>query len=220
MKLTHLVATLTFAIAAGCSIPAIAADHGNIDKVLGSAVVGSNEHYADISLVNGSIQMASDSSAKDISVVNGSVDIRDNVSVRSISTVNGGIETGSGLKVSGELSTVNGEIQLGEQSVIDGNIESVNGDITLKDSTTAGDISTVNGDISLNGATVVKGDVIFKQRNKRKSWFNFGSSNKPTLYIAADAVVEGQIILEQKVTLKLENPAMQAKVVERINDGR
>ena len=73
MKLSHLVATISIAIAATSFSSVYAASHGSIDKVLGSASVASNEHYSDISLVNGSLKMASNSSAESISLVNGSI---------------------------------------------------------------------------------------------------------------------------------------------------
>ncbi len=222
MKLSTLVAAVTLAVAAGCIVSPAFAD-GNqttIDKVLGSAVVGSNQHYGDISLVNGSVQMASNSSANDVSVVNGSVDIRDNVSINSGSTVNGSIETGSGLQVATNLETVNGKIRLGSKAQIGGNIDTVNGDITLDSGEVEQDISTVNGDITLTGNTVVKGDVIYKPRGKKKSFFGWRNDSKPSLHIGADVVVEGRILLQQEVELKLDNPAMQDKVVYDINDGR
>lgn len=168
----------------------------NIDKVMGSAVVGSGEQYGDISLVNGSVQMASNSSARTVSLVNGGIDIRDDVQIGSAETVNGAIEAGRNLQVTGSLSTVNG-------------------DITFNSAEVAQNISTVNGDIKLAGNTVIKGNVVFKKPGKKKTFFGWGNNDKPSLHIAAGAVVEGRIILEQPVELKLANPDMQAKVVER-----
>ena len=194
--------------------------YGDIDKVLGSASVESGQHYNDISVVNGSVKMASDSSANEISVVNGSIKMGENVSVHSASTVNGSIEADGGLKTAANLETVNGKIRPGGNAVIGGNVDTVNGDITLDSSEVAQDVSTVSGDISLNGTTVIKGDLVYKPRGKRKTFFGWGNDSKPTLHIGADAVVEGRIILQQQVTLQLDNPAMQDKVEYQINDGR
>jgi len=222
MKFVQYAAVAGLVLASGCFVSSVAAqsEYTHIDKVLGSASVGSGERYGDISLVNGSIQMASNSSANEVSVVNGSIDLRDNVSLYSASTVNGSIESGSGLKVATDLATVNGKIRPGSRAVIGGSIESVNGDITLDNSEVGKDISTVNGDISLSGNTVVKGDIVYKPRGKRKTFFGWGNDNKPTLHIGSNAVVEGRIILQQKVELQLDNPAMQDKVEYQINDGR
>lgn len=220
MKFNQIIAALPFIAASACFITVSASEHGSIDKVLGSAVVASNQHYANISLVNGSIQMASNSSAKDLSVVNGSIDIRDHVSVQSISTVNGSIETGAELRVAHDMATVNGRIRPGSNAVIGGNIDTTNGDIELNNSEVGKTVSTVNGDISLTGTSVVKGDLVFKPRGKRKSFFGWGNDYKPSLHIGKDATVEGSIILQQEVQLEILNPAMQDKVVLQFNDGR
>lgn len=217
MRLFSLATTLI--VTSLVASTALAAQ-SNIDKVMGSAVVGSNQHYGDISLVNGSVQLASDSSANDVSVVNGSIELRDNVRLNSASTLNGSIESGSNLQVAGNLETVNGAIRPGTAASIGGSIDTINGDITLDNSAVAQNISTVNGDISLTGSTVVKGDLVYKPRGKKKSFFGWSNTSKPRLHIAADAVVEGRILLQQEVELQLDNPAMQAKVVYDINDGR
>lgn len=210
------------ALLSGCFINVGASEQpgSNIDKVLGSASVGSKERYADISLVNGGVKMASDSSANNVSTVNGSIELRDNVKLHSASTVNGSIESGSGLQVTDDLSTVNGKILPGSNAVVGGNISTVNGDIVLDNSQAGSDVTTVNGDIKLTGNTVVKGDVVYKPRGKKKVFFGWSNDNKPTLYISADAVVEGKIILEQDVELQIDNPALQSKVERRFNDGR
>lgn len=224
MKTKTLILALSLTLAATTINQAGAETLGSIDKVFGSAHVASGQHYHDVSLVNGSIDMDSNSSANDVSVVNGSITLRDNVQLNNISTVNGDISAGKQLQVNGTISTVNGGISSEDGTVVDGDISTVNGDITLSGSTANASLYTVNGDISLHDHTVVKGDLIYKPRGKKSSWLFWlnddAPSNQPTLYIAANAVVEGQIILQQKVQLKLENPAMQEKVVYQINDGR
>jgi DUF4097 and DUF4098 domain-containing protein YvlB len=219
MKLSHLVAAVSISLAAG-SFTATAAEHGSIDKVLGSATVDSNQHYADISLVNGSLDMASNSSAKNVSLVNGSIELASHVSIDSASTVNGSISAGGNLSVQRDLTTVNGKIYPGVNAVIGGHVETVNGDIRLENSEVGKDITTVNGDITLDGNSVVKGDIVYKPRGKRRSLFSWGNNDKPVLRIAANATVEGNIVLQQEVELQLENTALQDKVIYQINDGR
>lgn len=219
-KLAFIIAvtTGTALLTAGS---AVAGNAQNIDKVHGSAEVSKGEQRGDISLVNGSITLNSNSSAKEVTSVNGGITIQDNVKLTSASTVNGSINAGNKLQVEGALDTVNGRISVGRNSTVGSDVTTVNGDITLTGSNIGRNITTVNGDIRLEGNTVVKGDVIFKERSSKKSWFNWsGKTDKRELYIAATATVEGQIILEQPVILHLENPAMQDKVVKRYNDGR
>lgn len=220
MKLSHLVATISIAVAASSFTSVYAAEHGSIDKVLGSAAVASNEHYSDISLVNGSLKMASNSSAKSVSLVNGSVKLAEHVSIESASTVNGSVSADANLKVQRDLTTVNGKIYPGSNAVIGGHVETVNGDIRLENSEVGKDVTTVNGDITLDGNSVVKGDIVYKPRGKRKGFFSWGNNEKPVLRIAANAVVEGKIVLQQEVELQLENAALQDKVIYQINDGR
>lgn len=220
MNISQLAAVIGIGLVIGSVTPVIAAQHGSIDKVMGSASVNSDEHYSDISLVNGSLTMASNSSAKNVSLVNGSIELGDNVQILSAATVNGSIETGTGLKVAGDLTTVNGRVEPGSQAVIDGSIATVNGDIELESGEVGKDISTVNGDITLTGNTRVKGDIVYKPRGKRKMFFGWINNEKPVLRIAANAVVEGNIILQQEVELQLENATLQEKVIYQINDGR
>jgi DUF4097 and DUF4098 domain-containing protein YvlB len=218
MKLIPLIATISLMLTSATMLNANAADLGDINKVNGSANVASDQHYADISMVNGRINMANNSSGKALTTVNGSINLADNVQLHSATTVNGKIVAGNGLKVATEVSTVNGRIQLGANADINGDISTVNGDITLIDGSVAGNITTLNGDISLKGNTVVQGDLIYKSRNQSKSWWSWRASsddNKPTLHIDKNAVVKGKIILEQSVNLKIDNPAMLAKVVDK-----
>lgn len=224
MKTKTFLLALGLTLAAAGIQQAAAETLGSIDKVFGSAHIASGQHYRDVSLVNGSIDMDSNSSAHDVSVVNGSIKLRDKVQLNNVSTVNGDIAAGKQLQVNGTISTVNGAISSGDGTVVAGDISTVNGSVTLTGSTANANLYTVNGDISLHDDTVIKGDLIYKPRGKKSSWLFWlnddDASNQPTLYIAANAVVEGQIILQQKVQLKLENAAMQDKVVYQLNDGR
>ena len=215
MKLIPLITTLSIMLTSASLLSAHAADLADIDKVNGSANIASEQHYADISLVNGSINMASNSSAKALTTVNGSINLEDNVQIHSANTVNGKIVAGSRLKVFKALNTVNGKINLGANANINGEVSTVNGTITLVDSEVTGNVTTLNGDISLKGNTVIKGDVVYKSRNKSKSWWSWGEDAKPTLHIDKNAIVEGNIILEQAVNLQINNPAMQAKIIDK-----
>lgn len=210
-----VVAAILFSsvLLSGCIVSVGATEEGaDVSKVFGGVEVRQGTQQGDISSVNGAVKLASNSNAGDISVVNGSVSLADNTRVKSITTVNGGIEAGRKFIAAGEVTTVNGKIRVQSQSQIGGDVVTVNGLIELSDTEVKGSVSTVNGDIRLQGKTHVKGDIVFKE-NRKKSVLSFGDK-KPVLYIAADAVVDGQIILEQPVTLKLENPTMKAKIIE------
>lgn len=194
----------------GCIVVVDAADKGNSSYQSASAAQG-----GDISRVNGSINISDSSQMQELSTVNGSIKLGNNVRIRSAETVNGSIKAASDLQVQQGLSTVNGSIELSKGAQVGADITTVNGSIRLDNTNAAGTIRTVNGSISLKNNSLVKGDIIFAERKKNRSWFgkDQDEKNQPTLYISADSVVEGNIILRQPVQLKLENTALAAKVV-------
>lgn len=76
MKVSQLAAGLSFAIAASCFVAQVYADNINIDKVIGSAVVGSIESGSNLQVagnletVNGEIRPGT---AASIGTVNGDI---------------------------------------------------------------------------------------------------------------------------------------------------
>lgn len=202
----------------GCIVHVGAGESGgNIDGVFGGIDIQSGRSAKNLSMVNGNIEMEDDSSARDLSTVNGSIELADNVSIRSAATVNGSIEAGENLRVDKDLNTVNGEILLGKGAEVGKDIANVNGDLRLTDALVGGDVETSNGDVELLGTTHIQGDVRIKHRND-KSWIKWNSDSKPTLTIGADVQVDGEIILERPVDLKLENSTLSNKVVRRYSD--
>ncbi|GGD59805.1 hypothetical protein [Lacimicrobium alkaliphilum] len=190
---------------------------GNVDGVFGGIDIESGHSAKNLSMVNGSIEMESNSSARNLSTVNGSIELADNVSIRSAETVNGSIEAGQNLHVERSLETVNGEILLETGADIGDNIENINGDLRLVDTRVGGNVETHNGDVELLGDTHIQGDVTIR-RNRDKSWIKWNSDNEPTLTIGANVQIDGEIVLERPVDLKLENSALSHKVVRRFSD--
>lgn len=195
----------------GCIVVVDAADKGNSSYQSASAAQG-----GDISRVNGSINISDNSQMQELSTVNGSIKLGNNVRVRSADTVNGSIKAASGLQVQQGLSTVNGSIELSKGTQVGANVTTVNGGIRLDNTLVTGELSTVNGSISLKNSSQVKGDIVFAERKKSRSWFgkDQDEKNQPKLYISADSVVEGKIILRQPVQLQLENTSLAARVVK------
>ncbi|WP_088332868.1 hypothetical protein [Lacimicrobium sp. SS2-24] len=190
---------------------------GNIDGVFGDIDIQSGQSAKNLSVVNGSIEMESHSSARDLETVNGSIELADHVSIRSAETVNGSIEAGQNLQVEGSLETVNGEILLQRGAEVGGDVENVNGDLRLVDARIGGDVETYNGDVELLGNTHIQGDVAIR-RSRDNSWVSWDSDREPTLTIAANVQIDGEIVLERPVKLKLDNPALSSKVVRRYTD--
>ena len=203
------------------SLPVSSYAAEDLDKVFGSLTVDAGQSVGNVSLVNGAITLEQNSRAKAVDTVNGSIDLYSGVQLNSATTVNGSIEVAESVTVSGDVTTVNGSVSVDRQSQIGGNIETVNGDISVTDTTVSRDLITVNGDITLSGDTQVHGDIVFKKRGKKWSFFGFNSDDgKPTLTIGRNVQVQGEIVLQQDVILKLENPALAAKVAKRFSDNR
>lgn len=180
---------------------------GDISSTNKSVKVGEGRSVENISSVNGSVKVSDDVSAEDISSVNGKVSIGDNVSADSVESVNGQVKIGSGFKSRGQVSTVNGGIRIDNDSSVGGAVSTVNGSIRLEGVIVGKDISTKNGSVTLKDGSVVKGDIHFEPISK-----NNYNKRRPTLYISADSVVEGNIILDRPVDLELENPDLADKV--------
>jgi len=121
--------------------------------------------------------------------------------------VNGQIKIGESFISTGDVSTVNGQISIQEKGLVGGEISTVNGSITIENVVVEQNLSTVNGNVKLKDGSVVKGDIHFHGTNKK----NY-NNKYPTLYISADSKVEGDIILERPVELKLENKSLESKV--------
>lgn len=182
-----------------------------VSSLFGDVSVSSGKSVTDVSSVNGDVELEDSVTARTVDTVNGDVEIGDHVQVRSISVVNGEIETGQHFTSESSISSVNGDIDVDAHSRINGDVSNVNGDITLIGTNVSLDVVTNNGDISLLQSTVIAGDLIYRDGNGSKR--NWGTP--PTLVIDANSKVEGSIILERPVTLKIDNPAMLDKVQRR-----
>lgn len=187
-----------------------AVDGSDFSSILGNIDIAEGKHAGDISSVNGNVEISDHASADDVSIVNGNLEMESHVTVSSVDIVNGDISATSHLTVLGDVESVNGNINLPEQSKIGGSVETVNGDIIAVDTVIDKDIETLNGDISLKGSTHLVGSITY--RKSESSWGKM-SDSKPTLFIGKDVIVDGSIILERPVTLELENPSLNQKVI-------
>jgi hypothetical protein len=172
-----------------------------------SVTVGEGRTVENISSVNGSILIKNDVVANKVTNTNGQISIRDNVSVDSVKGVNGQIKIGEGFTSQDGIKNVNGQISIREGSKVGGDISTVNGSINLSSVTVEGGLETVNGSISLQQGSLVKGNIYFRG-NSNGTY----SGKNPTLYISSDSAVDGDIILERPVELKLQNENLNNKV--------
>jgi len=213
-----LLSTVT--LLSGCVIhvgKSNAAEGDDLSSIIGSINVSERRNAGDISSINGNVTMDDHASAESVDIVNGNLEVGEHVSIKSIDIVNGNIDAKQHLKVRRDIETVNGDISLSLHTHVGRDIESVNGDIELSGTTVEKDVISLNGDITLDGDTVINGDIVY--RSREDSW-NSGDSKPPTLTIASSVVVNGQIILKRPVTLDIQSPTLNDKVVVRYDSNQ
>jgi hypothetical protein len=183
---------------------------GNIKSTNKSVRVAEGREVNNVSSVNGGVRIKDKVKAKEVSSVNGAVVVGDYVAVESLESVNGAIKVGSHFSSTGNVTTVNGGIRIDENSSVKGKVQTVNGSVNLENVDVGKDVTSKNGDITITEGSVIKGDIHFEEV-RNNSFFN-KKSKAPTLFISEDSTVEGAIILDREVILKLENEALMNKV--------
>jgi DUF4097 and DUF4098 domain-containing protein YvlB len=217
---TSALLILTSTLNTGCIIHVNSDGHGDhhngeVSSVFGSLEVGEGKQVGDVSSVNGSVTISDHVNAEDVESVNGDIEIGNNVSADSVETVNGSIEAGHHFFAQGSVNTVNGSISILAVSTVDGDIATVNGDIKLDNVAVGADLETYNGSIYLTNNSVVSGNIVFEARDKNSWGWNRGNEKPPTLKIDGSSNVQGKIILNRKVNLEFDNPALNDKVEQR-----
>jgi DUF4097 and DUF4098 domain-containing protein YvlB len=195
---TVLALSLSLALAA----PAFAAQ--DIDKVNGSITVEAGQQAGDLDTVNGSIRIGANATAGDAETVNGSITVAEQVQAQGLSTVNGSIRVAGNGRFSKGLETVNGGIFVDRGGTVGGNIETVNGAIGLVGTQVAGGLETVNGDVTVGADSHVKGGIHYAKPSRQL----FSMNNRdPRVVIGPNAVVDGPLVFERKVTLYVHSTA-------------
>lgn len=209
-----VLAIASLVLVAGCVVR-VNADGGrqyDVSKVFGSIEVGEGRSVGDVESVNGSIRLEDDSTAGEVETVNGSIKIYDHVSARSLETTNGRIRGGRNLQVEDGITTVNGSIDLEKGTVVGRDVRNVNGSIEISGTEIKGNVSTVNGDVIISRGSVVHGDVVFREPGR--SWWH-DDHDEPTLDVDDDCRIEGDIVLYQRVRLRIADGASIGDIVER-----
>ncbi|MGO4222207.1 hypothetical protein AB4Y64_10185 [Lysobacter sp. TAF61] len=176
----------------------------DIEKVNGSITVEPGQQAGKLETVNGSIKIGAGARAGDAETVNGSINAAENVQVGGLETVNGSIRVGEKSRLDGGLQTVNGGVFVDRDGEVRGSIETVNGAIGLVDTDVGGDITTVNGDLTVGVNSHVKGRIRYTKPSQ--SWFSFNRRD-PKVIIGPNAVVDGPLVFERKVTLYVHSTA-------------
>ena len=197
-----LALALATALCTGAIVPASAQQ--SIDKVNGGITAAAGQRYGDLETVNGGIQLEDGAQLEDASTVNGGIHGGDDVRAGSLETVNGGVTLGKRAQVA-EASTVNGQLFFDRGSRVRGDVGNVNGSIGLVGTEVGGNIETVSGDITVGADSRVKGHLRVEKPNKHG--FSIGKQRVPRIVIGPNAVVDGPLRFERKVTLYVHTSA-------------
>jgi hypothetical protein len=198
---------LTLAIAAAfVAFPALAENHGDIDRVNKSIEIGSGDSAGELETVNGSIEIGSNATVKSAETVNGSVSLGAGSVAEYLETVNGSISLEADATVAQNVEAVNGRIELESNAEVIGDVENVNGGIELNRAKVGGTIKTTTGDVFVLDGSRVDGGILIEQQ--RNSWFNNSQpARDPRVVIGAGSVVNGELRFEREVDLYVHESA-------------
>ncbi len=74
-------------------------------------------------------------------------------------------------------------------------------------------MSTVHGDVRIVRGSVVGGNVIFREHSG--GWWSRDDEDEPTLEVDEDSRIDGNIILYQRIRLRIADGASVGDIVER-----
>jgi hypothetical protein len=168
--------------------------------------VADNDH----SSVNKSIRLNDNTTAGDVDSVNGSIRIGSNSTVRSVESVNGSIVISNDVTIDGRVEAINGEINLQSGCKVGENVVTINGGIRLENTLVSGDVETINGQIRILDGSEISGNVVVREP---KGW-NWSKKRKPIrVEIGKDVQVNGDLIFEQPVVLKIHDSARVGDII-------
>ncbi len=214
MRLSTLVAVLALASCGQINEPVIVPD-GTKDAEAGQTVNGRIEIGDDVTVtsgqfrtVNGSVRIGSRTEIRGVATVNGSVRVGDDTTTGEVGTINGSVIFGDRATVQGDIVAVNGGILLGAGSTVSGSITTVNGRIELVGVTVEGDVENINEGMELTGATHIKGTLAVRESQGIEL-----SRRVPVILIGPEVRVDGQLVFEREVELRIHRGAQLGEIV-------
>lgn len=204
--------------------------HSTIDRDLssinGAIQIGEGSRISgDVSNVNGAVHIGNNVELGAVKSVNGAVRLGTGVRARSVATTNGALEIGANSSISGNVATVNGRLRLAEAVVVHGSASTRNGMLSIAaDSRVSRKVSTGNGALRVVRAEVgevevgagrlelldgtrVRGNVTVLPSRRAST------SQPPTVEIGANTVVEGSLIFERPVRLRIHQSATVGEIL-------
>jgi len=184
------------------------AEDEDISRTNRSIHIGDGERVGDLHSVNGSIEIGDRAVAAIVKTVNGSVRIGTDGHAKSLGTVNGAVSVGKRSIVDNDMTSVNGRLTLSEEAVIQGNVKNINSRIVIGPRAhVGGKVISNNGDITLQENARVDGGI--KVKAEPTHWFKSGVSTqrRPVITIGPGAQVEGEMVFERDVELRVHSTA-------------
>lgn len=213
MKLVACIAAVAVVWMAWAGSPvsfAGSSDGHNVSAVNSSVRANDGQTYGTLSTVNGDVRVGRGTVADKASTVNGSITLESDARVGEAHTVNGSLDINEGVAINGEAHTVNGDIDMRPRSRVGGNVATVSGDIELEGAEVGGQLRTVNGDIDLTDGAHVRGGIHIKKNN---GWKWGRNDDRVKVSICGSCVVDGDLVFERPVELRVESGARIGKVI-------
>lgn len=214
MKFATLAAFAFVALIAWAGTPvSVAADGRNLSTVNGEVKTSAGETYGSLSTVNGGVHVDSGVTAESAKTVNGEIEVENNAKIGELRTVNGSVEIGEDVVVARTATTVNGEIEVGRRSRVGSDVTTVNGEVVIRGAEVGGKIITTKGDIELTDGARVQGGIHVK-KNMGTDWGWGKDKDHPSkVTICSTCVVEGDLVFDRPVELRVEDGAKIGKVI-------
>ena len=214
MKFATLVVVALVVFVAWAGIPvSLASDGRDLSSVNGEVTASAGETYGSLSTVNGSVHVSRGVTADRAKTVNGEIEVENNVKIGELATVNGSVDIGEDVAVERNASTVNGGIELGKRSRVGGDVTTVNGEVEIRGGEVGGKVITTKGDIELTDGARVQGGILVK-KNMGTDWGWGKDQDRPSkVHICSTCVVEGDLVFERPVELRVEDGAKIGKVI-------
>jgi DUF4097 and DUF4098 domain-containing protein YvlB len=143
--------------------------------------------------------------------VNGEIEVENNAKVGELSTVNGELDIGEDVSIERNASTVNGSVELGRRSRVGGDVTTVNGEVEIRGGEVGGKVITNKGDIALTDGARVTGGIHVK-KNMGTDW-GWGKDEPNKVHICSTCVVDGDLVFDRPVELRVDNGAKIGKVI-------
>jgi hypothetical protein len=212
MKSAALVIVATIALVAwGTSAESVASDGRDISSVNGEVKGSAGETYGTLSTVNGGVHVGRGVTADKAKTVNGEIDVENDAKLGEVSTVNGELDIGDDVIIERTASTVNGGVELGKRTRVGGDVTTVNGRIEVDGAEVGGKIVTREGDIELRDGARVRGGIHIKKKND-SNW-GWGKDEPPKVHICSTCIVDGDLLFDRPVELRVDSGAKIGKVI-------